>query len=43
MCNNIMFGGDSLDLSSLMDQIIYISWFLFIVRIENSSSFAFSY
>jgi hypothetical protein len=40
--NNIKFRGDVVNLNTLVDQIIYISWFLFIGRISNLSFFIFS-
>jgi hypothetical protein len=40
--NNIMFRVEVVDLSSLVDQIICISQFWFIRRIENTSHLVFS-
>ncbi|CAJ2641645.1 unnamed protein product [Trifolium pratense] len=40
--NNIMFRGDVINLQSLVNQIIYISWFWFVGRITSKSSLVFS-
>ncbi|CAJ2643768.1 unnamed protein product [Trifolium pratense] len=40
--NNIMFRGDVINLQSLINQIIYISWFWFVGRIASKSSLVFS-
>ncbi|CAJ2634610.1 unnamed protein product [Trifolium pratense] len=41
MRNNIIFRGDFVNVSSLVDQIIYIAWFWFIGRSRNIDNVAF--
>jgi hypothetical protein len=40
--NNIIFRGDFVNVQSLVDQIIYISWFWFISRVGTNVNFVFS-
>jgi hypothetical protein len=40
--NNIIFRGDFVNVQSLVDQIVYISWFWFISRVGTNVNFVFS-
>jgi hypothetical protein len=40
--NNIVFRGESMNISSLVEQIIYIAWFWYIGRGGNCSNVSFS-
>jgi hypothetical protein len=40
--NNIIFRGDFVNVQSLVDQIVYISWFWFISRIGVNVNIVFS-
>jgi hypothetical protein len=42
MRNNIVFRGERVNIISLVDQIIYISWFWFIGRVESNANLVFS-
>jgi hypothetical protein len=40
--NNILFRGDCVNISSLVNEIIYMSWFWFIDRLRNNIDLTFS-
>jgi hypothetical protein len=42
MRNNILFRGDCVNISSLVNQIVYTAWFWFIGRLRNNVDLAFS-